>query len=158
MNLRSKYVVNIIFYRCQYIHWCLVTNDSTNPDAGRNRERQPPAQNPCSDEALLRIPDNLPGIDPATDILLFRSSRYSLYTFEPIKRGTDIYVRIKPDRPAHCFLRHWSEQQDICTPVSEECAIRILRGLASIPETIMYMEFENILHFLPGYFKKNFWD
>jgi hypothetical protein len=39
------------------------------------------------------------------------------------------------------YLRHWSEQQNICTPVSEECAVRILLGLASVPETIMYIEF-----------------
>jgi hypothetical protein len=40
---------------------CLVNTDSTNTEAGRNRERQPPEQNPCEEQALLRFPDNSPG-------------------------------------------------------------------------------------------------
>ncbi|MCK9631060.1 MAG: hypothetical protein M0R30_05400 [Methanoregula sp.] len=96
------------------------------------------------------VPGNAP--DPATDILLFRSARYLLYTLEPVKRGTDIYVSIKRDGTYQCFLWHWSEEQNLLTPVSEEHAVRLLHGLAAMPETIMYMEFENILHFLPGYY------
>ncbi|MCK9630426.1 MAG: hypothetical protein M0R30_02190 [Methanoregula sp.] len=38
-----------------------MNTDSTIPEDGRNRERQPPAQNPCSDVALLRIPHTPPG-------------------------------------------------------------------------------------------------
>jgi hypothetical protein len=93
--------------------------------------------------------------DPATDILLFQSSRYSSLFFAPVKSGTDIYVKINSGSPSRIYLLHWSErpgEMNECTAISEECAIRILRELAAMPETIAGMEFTNIYRHLPGYF------
>ncbi|MCK9631057.1 MAG: hypothetical protein M0R30_05385 [Methanoregula sp.] len=65
--------------------------------------------------------------------------------------GTDIYVRIKRDGTLRYFLRDGSEEQDSCMSVSEDFTVRLLRGLAAMPETVMYIESENIRRVLPGY-------
>jgi hypothetical protein len=113
--------------------------------------------------------------DPAADIPLFLSSRFSAYSFRKITSGTDIYAKISPDKPVSYYLLHWSvrnraqvhgeeeknskeffemldNEQYECVPISEECTIRLLRGLSVMPDTLRGMKFANILHHLPGYF------
>ncbi|MFA6333538.1 MAG: hypothetical protein WCX22_11330 [Methanoregula sp.] len=98
-------------------------------------------------------PDPRP--DPATDILLFRSARFSSYTFSEVKSGTDIYMKITPGRTVKFYLLHWSErpgEMNECTAIPEDCTIRILRALAATPVTLPGMEFKNIYRYLPGYY------
>jgi hypothetical protein len=70
------------------------------------------------------------------------------------KSGTDIYIRINRDGTHRYFIRDWSEEQDICMSVSEEFAVRLLRGLAAMPETVTYIESGNIRRVLPGYYEE----
>lgn len=97
-----------------------------------------------------------PPPDPATDIPLFNSSRFSSYTFAPVRSGTDICAQGRPGGPVRFYLSHWSsrpDQKNECTVITEDCVIRILRALAVMPDTLTGMEFINILHYLPKYFE-----
>ena len=72
-----------------------------------------------------------------------------------MKSGTDIYTKISPGSPQEFYLLHWSELpegKNECVKISEECAVRLLRSLAVMPDTLAGMEFVNILHHLPAYY------
>jgi hypothetical protein len=112
-------------------------------------------------------PRKNPGTNPATDIPLFRSRRISPYTLERIKKGTDLYATPNDTHQTSFYLLHWTEEERT-TPagdcrqipysyatvaISEECAIRLLRGLILMPDTMSGVEFGNILKYVPSYFR-----
>jgi hypothetical protein len=113
------------------------------------------------------IPEKTPGTNPATDIPLFRSQKRSRYTLERVPKGTDIYLKVDENNETSFSILHWTEAENGCTngsgdctkipyttvTISEECAIRLLRGLVMMPDTRSGVEFGNILKYVPGYFR-----
>ncbi len=113
--------------------------------------------------------ETTPAIDPATRIPLFRSRRVSPYTLKRIPRGTDLYVNAGENKETTFLLLHWTEEEhgsvERCgdshtipysystVPISEECAIRLLRNLILMPDTMTGVEFSNILKYVPNYFR-----
>jgi len=110
-----------------------------------------------------------PGTDPATRIPLFCSRRISPYTLRRIQKGTDLYVNAGENNETAFFLLHWTEEEhgsvERCgdsytipysystVAISEECAIRLLRSLILMPDTMNGVEFSNILKYVPNYFR-----
>jgi hypothetical protein len=107
--------------------------------------------------------------DPATDFPLFRSRRLCLYTLKRIPKGTDLYVKVDDNRETSFWLLHWSEDENgslelsgntgkipysySAIAISEECAIRLLRGLILMPDTMSGVEYGHILKYVPRYFR-----
>lgn len=94
------------------------------------------------------------GTDPATDILLYRSARFSPYTLNEITSGTDIYAKISPGKSPALYLLHWSGRRHECIPLPADCAVRLLRGLAVMPDTAKGIQYANIKKVLPEFFPK----
>lgn len=95
-----------------------------------------------------------PANEPATDIPLYLTPRFSYYAGHTVKNGTDIFVTIRNDRPAAYFLMHWSERQNDGTPISEMCVIRLIRSLAVMPETVRGVQFVNLARYVPEYYER----
>lgn len=91
---------------------------------------------------------------PATDIPLFLVPRFSYYTGNTVRSGTDIFVTVIRDRPIRYFLLHWSEQKNDCIPLPEACAIRLTKSLALMPDTMSGVQFKNLAQFVPVFYEQ----
>lgn len=99
-----------------------------------------------------KTPDKTTSPDPATDIPLYRAVRFSPYSLSEITSGTDIYVKISLGNSPALYLLHWSGRRHECIPLPADCAVRLLRGLAVMPDTAKGIQYANIKKILPEFF------
>lgn len=92
------------------------------------------------------------GLDPAKDIPLHRSQRYSSRVFAPVKSGNDLLVHREPGGAVCFYLWHWSGdtgRKNTTTPVSEDFAAKYIRDLYGSRETMTGLEPMNLMEYLP---------
>lgn len=99
-------------------------------------------------------PDITPGNSPATVIPLFLMPRFSYYTGNTIRRGTDIFVAILNGRPAAFFLLHWSDHGNERIPLPEKCVLRLMKNLAVMPDTAPGVQYANLARYLPAFYEQ----
>lgn len=99
-------------------------------------------------------PKKTPGNNPATDIPLFLTPRFSYYTGNTVRSGTDIFVTIIKDRPAAFFLVHWSDHKNDRIPLPEACVIRLMKNLAVMPDTARGVQYANLAQFVPVFYEQ----
>ena len=100
-------------------------------------------------------PNNNTGNNPATDIPLYCAARFSPYTLSEITSGTDIYVKSSPGKSQAVYLLHWTGRRHECIPLPADCAVRLLRGLAVMPDTAKGIQYANIKKWLPEFFTRD---
>ncbi|PKG32211.1 hypothetical protein [Methanoregula sp.] len=95
-----------------------------------------------------------PAINTATDIPLFLVPRFSYYTGNTVRSGTDIFVSVINGRPAAYFLLHWSDHRNDCIPLPEACVIRLIKSLAVMPDTERGVQYSNLAKYVPGFYEQ----
>ncbi|HPK53855.1 hypothetical protein [Methanoregula sp.] len=96
-----------------------------------------------------------PVINPATDIPLFVVPRFSYYTGNTVRSGTDIFVSAIKDRPAAFFLLHWTDIKNDCIPLPEACAIRLIKILAAKLDTERGVQYANLAKYVPAFYERS---
>jgi len=95
-----------------------------------------------------------PANESATVIPLFLVPRFSYYTGNTVRSGTDIFVSVIKDRPAAFFLLHWSDQKNDCIPLPEACVIRLIKSLAVMPDTQRGVQFSSLAKYVPAFYEQ----
>ena len=92
-------------------------------------------------------------LNPADDIPLFCSLRYSSYNFAPVESGTDLYAHKDPDGKICYYLWHWSEKPGCLNTssfVTEDFAVCFIREMYTTEKIVIGLEHMNLLDYLPG--------
>jgi hypothetical protein len=69
--------------------------------------------------------------EPAPEIQLYHSQRYSLETHAPVRNGTDLMAKKDPDGNIRFWFRHWTwngTETRTCQPTTREEAVRFIRN------------------------------
>ena len=93
-----------------------------------------------------------PALNPANDVPLFRTLRYSLYNFALVGSGTDLYAHKDPERTVWFYLWHWSVvpgEVNTSSIVSEDFAIRFIREMYLSHKLVIGVDHMSLLEYLP---------
>jgi hypothetical protein len=113
----------------------------------------------CDRRCSMKNPPTakIPPLDPATDMILFRSLRYSLTTGLHHERGTDLYAKTDPGSPPVFYFRHWlwcDTGYGICEIIAKEEAARFIREQFSLPGFFTGWNHKGIYEILPEVYGK----
>lgn len=91
-------------------------------------------------------------LNPATDIPLYRSPRYSLSDNARLHCGTDLFAHKAPSTRTYFYLWHWStdsRETNICQITSEGSAIGFIRELWRTQVYVTGVKHEHLMKYLP---------